>query len=147
VGIGAAALLRDPDEVQQLARPAEGRRLRLAEALLDGLRDLVDDALDGVQGVHRSLEHDRDLAPAVAAELILGLLDEVDPHEVDLAARDPAVRREDLDERQRGRGLAATRLADDAEGLAIVEPEADPVDGADGPALEPEIGLEVTDFE
>ena len=147
MGVGRTALARDADELEQLAGPGAGGRLRFAEPLLDRFRDLVHDATDGIQRVHRPLEHDRDLAPAVAPELVLGLLDEVDPHEVDLAPGDPAVARQDAHDRQGRRRLAAARLADDPERLAVVEPEADAVDRPDRAALEAEPRLEVAHLE
>ena len=147
VRVAAAARLRDADQLEQLARPLPRRRLRHAQPLLDRLGDLVADALDRVEGVHRALEDDRDLAPAVAPERVLGLRHEVDAHQLDAAADDRRVRRQDPDERQRGRRLAAAGLAGDAERLAVVEPEADAVDGLDRPRLEREVGLEVLDDE
>ena len=51
---------------------------RLARGALDRLGDLVADPLDRVERVHRALEDDADLAPAVAPQLVLGLGHEVD---------------------------------------------------------------------
>ena len=147
VRIRAAPGLRDPDELEELARPALGGRLRFAEALLDRLGDLIDHPADRVERVHRPLEDDRDLAPAVAPQLVLALLHQVDAHEVDLAADDPGIRRQDLDERQRGGRLAASGLTDDPERLAVVEPEAHAVDRSNRPALEAKVRLEVLDLE
>jgi hypothetical protein len=44
---------------------------------------------DRVEGVHRPLEHDRDLPPAIARELALVLRHEVDAEQLDLARPDP----------------------------------------------------------
>ena len=49
--------------------------------------------------------------------------------------------------RQRGDALAAAGLADDAERLAVLDLEADPVDGLDHPVLGEEVGLEPLDLE
>ena len=57
-----------------------------AEAVLDRLGDLVADPPDRVEGVHRALEDDADLAPAVAPQRVLGLGHEVDPEQLDAAA-------------------------------------------------------------
>ena len=73
VRIGAAALLRDADKLEELVGPCERRLARLAEALLDGLGDLLTDPFDGVEGIHRTLEDDADLAPAVATHRFVGL--------------------------------------------------------------------------
>ena len=59
VRIRVAALPRDADQLEQLAGALAGRLRRLAEALLDRLGDLVADAADRVERVHRALEHDR----------------------------------------------------------------------------------------
>ena len=72
-----------PDELEQLAGPLARRLRRLAQPLLDRLGDLVADAPDRVERVHRALEDDADLAPAVAAQRVLGLGHEVDAHELD----------------------------------------------------------------
>ncbi len=68
-GYACAALARDADELEQLAGPLAGGLGRLAEPLLERLGDLVADATDRVERVHRALEHDADLAPAVAPQL------------------------------------------------------------------------------
>ena len=53
--------------------------------------------------------------------------------EIDAPADNPCPRWEKADDREAGRGLAATRLADDAEGLAFLQGKATPVDGLDDP--------------
>ena len=98
VRVRLAALARDADKLEQIAGPFARRLGRLAEAFLDGLGDLVADRLDRVQGIHRTLEHDADLAPAIATHRGLRFAHEIDPHEPDLPADDLRVAREDLDQ-------------------------------------------------
>jgi hypothetical protein len=51
--------------------------------------------------------------------------------EFDTAADNAGRRREEPDDRQAGCGLAAARLADEADRLALTQGEGDPVDGLD----------------
>ena len=51
--------------------------------------------------------------------------------EQDLAGLDPAGRRDEAHDRERGHALAAARLADEAHDLAAVDVEVDAVDRAD----------------
>ena len=115
VRVGRPALLGDAHQVEQLAGPVARRVLALAQPDLDGLGDLVAHPADRVERVHRALEHDADLAPAIAVHRRLALLDEVDAVEVDRARADAPVRRQEAHERQGGRRLAAARLAGDAQ--------------------------------
>ena len=122
--------------------------LRLAEADLDRLGDLLADATDRVERVHRALEDDADLAPAVATQLVLGLGHEVDAEQLDAAAlADPGVGRQQPDQRQRRRGLAAAGLPGQPERLAVVEPEAHAVDRLDPARLELEVRPQVLDHQ
>src|SRR6476646_8613311 len=87
----------------------------LAEAVeLDRLHDLRADSLDGVEGVHRALEDDRQIDPAMrpnrlftAGENLLAV--EQDP------AGDARTRRQQAHHSKRCRGLPAARLAADPE--------------------------------
>src|SRR5205809_1034669 len=65
------------------------------------------------------------------AHLPLAQPGEVLPREVDMPADDPRRGRQEADDRQAGRGLAAARFADDTERLALVQREADVVDRLD----------------
>ena len=87
VRVAAPRASRDADQLEQLAGALPGGLRRLAEPLLDRLGDLVAHALDRVERVHRALEHDRDLAPAVAPQRVLGLGHEVDAHQLDRCRR------------------------------------------------------------
>ena len=109
-------------------RPPTLPRLRLVQ--LDRLEDLAVDALDRVEGVHRALEDERDVAPAHELHPALGPA--VDPDRLlgarrvqrDRPARHQR-RRQQLHDRQRRRRLAAARLAGQPERLARLDSQVD----------------------
>jgi hypothetical protein len=76
-----AALARDPDELEQVARALARGLGCLAETLLDRLGDLVPDAAHRIKGIHRPLEDDADLTPAVATQCVVRFGHQVDAHE------------------------------------------------------------------
>ena len=84
---------------------------------LEHVDELVADAHDRVEHVHRALEDERDVAPAHAAQLLAAHADEVLAPEEDAAAGDLGRRLEDLQDGARERALAAARLAREAEDL------------------------------
>ena len=114
---------------------------------LDGLGDLLAGLLDRVQRVHRPLEDDADLLPADLAHAVLGALGEVAAVEEDVAAHDAAVLRQQLEQAERGGGLAAAGLAGEAEALAGLEREADVLHGLDVADAELEVGGEAAHVE
>ena len=148
-GYARAALLRDADQLEQLAGPLRAPPSRDSPRRSSmRLGDLVADPADRVEGVHRALEDDADLAPAVAPQRVLGLAATRSmPMSLMLPSTIFAFAGQEPDERQRGRRLAAARLAGDPERLAVVEREADAVDRLDRSRLEREVGLEVLDDE
>ena len=70
VRIGADPLAAGCRPARAARPPASSRVARLAEPDLDRLGDLVADPADRVERVHRALEDDADLAPAVAPQLV-----------------------------------------------------------------------------
>ena len=68
--------------------PARASAARLRDALVRAhhVDELVADAHDGVERVHRALEDHRDVPPAVAAQLVAALADEILAAEEDAAA-------------------------------------------------------------
>jgi hypothetical protein len=119
----------EPHEVEELldarAAPALGH-----DVLVD-LERLADDVTDRHPRVERGvrvLEDDLDVATH-PAHLLARRPAPVGTLEDHLAGR----RLLEPHEQPAERGLAATRLADDAEGLALVQVEAHPVDGPDLP--------------
>ncbi len=89
---------------------------------LQRLDDLVTDRAHGVQRIHRALEDDRDVHPAVRPHRLLAAGEDVDPLEQD-PARGAGARREQTHDRQRRRRLPAARLTDEPEALARLERE------------------------
>ena len=149
VVVDAALRVGDPDQPEQLDRaPSRAACLGTSLVGLDRLDDLVADLVERVQRGQRVLEDHRDLvaAHARAARSVVELAQvaalEHDP------ARDPRVRRPgQAQDRQVGDALAAARLADDAERLAVLDRERDAVDGLDDAVLGLEAGPEVVDLE
>ncbi len=109
------------------------------------LGDLLADRVEGVQAGQRVLEDHGDPPAADRAELLLAQAVELLAVEPDRAADvGAAVQAHDG---ERGDGLAAAGLADQAEGLPGLDGEVDAVDGPDGAARGVEGDLEVLDLQ
>src|SRR5207244_1272856 len=102
-----------------------------AEVVIRRLGDLGVDAEQRVQRRHRVLQDHRDLRAAYPPHLARRVVGDVLPGELDAAADDFRARRQEADDRETRRRLAAAAFADDAEGLALVERETDAVDRLD----------------
>ena len=150
VGIIPGARLRGgyPDQPEHLHGPVMG--FRGGEPLMEpqGLGDLIADAEHGVQGAHGLLEdHGDPLAPD-AAHLLLRKGQEILSLEQDPARHDSAGRPRDQAHDGEGENcLAASRLAGDAEGVALVDAEIHAVDGLDGAPRRLEVRAQVFDLE
>ena len=112
--------LGDADQAEQL----DGARVVLvargAEMLLQRLGQLALDRQHGVQRGHRFLEDHADLAAAHLAHLVVGQLQHVAPADGDRALDDLAGRVGDQPQDRHGADrLAASRLADDGDRLAL----------------------------
>ena len=105
VRVRACAPAVDADELEQLARSRE--RAPPVDALVRAHRvdELVADAHDRVERVHRALQDDRHVAPAEAAQLLGALAEQVLALEQDASARDPRRRTEELHDGIRDRLL------------------------------------------
>ena len=115
---------------------------------LDGLDHLLLDRQHGVEAGHRVLEDHGDLATAQVAHLGLAVGQQVLTVEADRAALDaPGRLGQQAHEGQAGHALAAAGLADDAQGLALVELEGHAVDGVDGALVRAKADHEVLDAE
>ena len=113
------------------ARAAEPRR---ASVQLERLDDLRADRPHRVEGVHRALEDDRDVHPAVRADALLAVAPG-DPFPRGAPCPDTlAVRRQQPEDRERGRRLPAARLADEAEPFARREGQLTPCTACSSPA-------------
>jgi hypothetical protein len=114
----------------------------------DRLGDLSPDRERRVQRRHRVLEDHRDLAPANVLEIVFGQLRQIRSLEQHLARHDLRGRpRDQAHERERRDRLPAARLADDSERLALVDLEADAVDGPDHAVAREEMGAQIVDLE
>ena len=125
-----------PTRSSSSATRASGVGARLVQP--DRLGDLPVDAHHRVERVHRALEHHRGRLPADVAPARRRAA--VQQHhaalrvERDLAARALQPARQQAEQRERGRRLAAARLAGQPERLAALEREAHAVDDRDGAA-------------
>ncbi len=150
MGVGAQALLRlaQAHQVQQLQRSRA--RLRLAHSAVQhqGLADLAVDRVQRVERGHRLLKYDAD---AIAAHLAEGRLvgaDQLAAIQADAAARMPGLGiGQQLQDRERGHRLARAALADQRQGLALVDVERDPADRLQRAALDLEADREVLNLE
>ncbi|ALP41937.1 putative peptide transport system ATP-binding protein [Aeromonas schubertii] len=97
-----------------------------------------------VERVHGGLEHHRHLLPAVIAQAALAVVQYVFPLEQDLATTDVGGRLVQPGYREGDGGLAAARLAGEAEDFAALDIKADRVDGAHVAALCDVVDAEVS---
>src|SRR5260221_275814 len=135
----------ETDDLQELLH-ALGLRLAAREVM--HLERLADDVADGHAWVQRRVRVLEDhLHPAAhLPHRLAAELREFDAVELHFAGR----RLVELEDRAAGRRLPATRLADEAEGLALLDEEVDAVDGAhradlaleDDPLRQREVHLE-----
>ena len=145
--VEALARVRDVHLFEQLDRALPRSVAREVEMPLHRLGQLRADRQRRVERRHRVLEDHRDLPAAHVLELALGQMHEVAALERDRAARDARGLREQAHDRERRHRLAAAGLADDAERLALLDGEADAVDGVHVAAARLEVRAEVVDFE
>ena len=141
---------RHLDLAQQLECQVLG--LLLVDVLVepDGFYELVADGVDGAEGGHGLLEDVAYLGAAYRAHLPAAGLQggQVDHLVGALAVEYLAVHyaswpAEGHHDGEGGDALAAAALADDAEGLPLVQVEADPVHGDHVPLVQGEVGREV----
>src|SRR4051812_950838 len=114
--------LRDTDVAEQLQSPLPRRLPRNVPMRRDRLRDLPADRERWIERGHRVLEDHADPVPAELPELLV-----LQPQELKLAEPDRPRhrrgRRQQSHQRHRERGLAASRLADQTEDLALLHGE------------------------
>ena len=125
-GVGKGDLVEGLEDAVADLGPAERGVMGL-----DGFGDLSADGHDGVEGGHGLLKDHGDLPAALAAELGVGEGAEVLTGEEDLPG-DAGGGGKKAEQGERGGGLAGAGLADEAEGLAGVDAEADVADGGMG---------------
>ena len=147
VRLGAPFGVGDTDRAQHLDGLLEaGRTARVAVDLVD-LADLVAGREARVQAGVGLLEDHRDPIAAQRAHRRARQGEHVDAVERHRARDDPTGLVDEAHHRQHRDALAAARLADEAEHLALADGEVDAVDGVDlsGTGVEP--GAQVADLE
>src|SRR2546426_6130509 len=112
---------RDPHGAEEMlhAFPQRAAPQLLVEER--GLRHLPEDREERVQGRHGILEDDGDPAATDAPQFALTLAGQILALEDDAPAHDASGPRQQPDDREAGRRLAASRLADEPPGLAFLE--------------------------
>src|SRR6266850_2708448 len=147
VGILAHSPLgrRDPDGAQEVVHALPQRAAPQLLVEEGGLRHLPEDGEERVQRRHGVLEDHGDPPAPDPAQLVLALAGQIFALEEDTPAHDSGPPRQEPDDREARRRLAASRLADEPERLAFVEREAHAVHRLDDacPAEREEVGLEV----
>ncbi len=114
-----------------------------AHVEFQSLGDLAADGEHRVEGGHGVLKDHGDLFAADLADAFLAQLEQIAAHKDRLAGGDLARRfRDEPQEGHDAHALAATALAYNREGLALVEIVRDAVDGLDHPVLGVEPGFE-----
>src|SRR5882672_10077658 len=139
---------RDPDGAEQALDALAKRATPQLLVEERGLRHLAKDREERVQRGHRILEDHGDPAAADPSELALALARQVLALEDDASAHDPGGARQEPDDREAGGRLPAARFADEPQGLARAEAEADAVHRLDDAraAEGEEMRLEVDDL-
>jgi len=150
VGVFLDPLFRlgNAHQLQHFGGPPHGRGAGQALVQDQRLADLAADGHDRVERGHRLLENHGNLVAADGAHRRLIEPDQVDAVETCRAADDAAGRiRHQPQDRERRHALAATRLADDRQGLAAGERERHAVHGLHQPVAGVEVGAQIDDFE
>ena len=144
---GPALRVGNADAVEQLQHPAPGRHL-VDTMDTHRLRDLPADWIDRVKRGQRVLEDHRDGLAVDLLPLRFRHPQEVLAAQQDLAGGDDGRRRVDEVHHRRGAdALARSALAEDGEGLALVDRPADAVDRLDRAPLGGELDAEVLHLE
>ena len=150
MGIGVQALLGllQAHQVQQL----EGARARRCPAHApmqhQGLADLPLDGVQRIERGHRLLEDDADAIAAHLPQRRLVGADQLAAVQADAAARVPRLGiGQQLEQRQRGHRFARAALADQRQGLALVDVKRDLAHRFEHAAFDLEVDREVVDLD
>src|SRR5262245_6124080 len=114
-----------------------------------GIRDLSADGEERVQRRHGILQDHGDPPATDPPQFALTLASQILALEDDAAAHDAGGARQEPDDGEAGRRLAAARLTDEPERLALVQREAHAIHGLDDarPTEREEVRLEVGDLQ
>src|SRR5579883_1769484 len=138
--------LGNADLGQELDGAREGRSLREAQMLAQGLGDLAADGEHRVERGHRVLKNDGELPPAQPPKRLARDRVEIPPLEAH-ASRDPRCMGQQAQHGARQHRLARARFADDAQGAPGGEAEAHPRNRAERPAFGRQLDREILDLE
>ena len=147
VVVGAAARIRDPDLAQKLDRPHLGGPRAHPLVLAQLLGDLPADPVDRRQRGHRILEDHRDLLAPDGPHLTLRELHQIAAAVKNLTFDDRVRIADQAHHAQHRDGLPGSRLAHDAEDLALPEREREAVDRAHDAFLGAKRDAQVADFQ
>src|SRR6266436_3786879 len=130
---------------QQVSHSLPQRAPTRALMMIGWFSDLPVDAEERIQRGHRVLQDHGNLSTTDATHLARLFCRQLLPGKFDAAADNARCRGKQTDDRQAGRGLAASRLADEPDRLAFAKRKADPVDRFDhaGPAKREVMRLQV----
>lgn len=147
VRAGLPLRVGDADAAQHVHGDRERGPLR--HLVVDAVRlgDLVADRVEGVHRGERVLEDHGDLLAAPGPHPLLGQRVEVGAVEHDLAADPGAGLLEQAHQGLTRDGLAGSRLADEADGLALGEAEVHAVDGVHEPVVGGERDVQIPDLQ
>ena len=137
----------DADDPHQLLGSLLDLAAREALVSVERIAELFSDGHHRVERVHRALHHHRVLLPPEVPELGFGHRDEVVSLEPDVPGSDLGRGRQQPGDREQERGLAAARLADDAEKLPLAHLERHVVHGAHRPSVGQVVDAQVFDLE
>ena len=148
IGIDAGFRIGDLHQPEHFDGFRSSRLLVQPLVQLDRFADLIADGKNRIERGHRLLEDHRDLVASDLAHLLVTELEQILAAVDDLAADNfPRRRRDQPHDRQRSDALAAAGLADQPKSLALVDLEANAVDGAYFAFRCEERSLEVFDLE
>ena len=147
IGVEPTFRLGNPNVLQHADATSSPGRLVEIRVELKHLVHLAPDGVDRIERRHRVLEHHGNLAAAHRAQLILALLGKILTVEKDIARFDPAGRVDQPQDREADHRLAATGFADKADDLALVDVEADAVDGLHQTTERVKMRFQSTDIE
>ena len=147
VGLVALDGRGDADLHEEGERRLLGLGLGELQVDLERFRDLVADPLHRVERRHRVLEHHGHVGAPQLAQLVVGRVEDLRAVVADGARLDGGEPGEQAHDGPRQHRLAGTGLADDPEGLPLLQGERDPLHGPEVATAGGEGDVEVLDLE
>ena len=147
IGIDAHFRRRDANFIQQRQRFRACLRIREVAVRLDGLDQLLADAVERVEAGERVLEHHADALAADLAHRFRRQVVDALPAQQHLASGDPPRRLDQADHRRAGDRLAGAGFADHAENFARRDVERHAVDRREGAAAGRKLDFQIAHAE